>query len=66
MVDIRGKLTVKELAGRLEVDPKTIRYWADQKKIPCYRHPINNYRLFDWEEVRKTLDLDEKGSIASG
>jgi len=65
MVDIRGKLTVKEVAERLEVDPKTIRFWADQKKIPCYRHPINNYRLFDWDEVRKAVDLRKEDSIAS-
>ncbi|MCJ7457770.1 MAG: helix-turn-helix domain-containing protein [candidate division Zixibacteria bacterium] len=65
MVDFRGKLTVKELAKILEVDPDTIRNWSNQKKIRCYRHPVNNYRLFDLEEVRKDLDLNSSNSISS-
>ncbi len=58
MTDFRGKITVKELAKRLKVHPDTIRNWADQGKIRSTRHPVNGYRLFDWDEVRKDLDLN--------
>jgi excisionase family DNA binding protein len=60
MKDFRGKMTVKELAKYLEVDPDTVRHWADQKKIRSFRHPANNYRLFDLAEVREDLDMKEE------
>lgn len=66
MVDFRGKLTVKKLAKILEVDPDTVRNWANQKKIRSHRHPANNYRIFDLQEVRKDLDMDSDDSISSG
>lgn len=65
MADFRDKLTVKELAKYLEVDPDTIRHWADQKKIRSFRHPVNNYRLFDLSQVREDLDLKEGNALSS-
>ncbi len=57
MKDFRVLITVKELAKYLKVDPDTIRNWANHNKIRSHRHPVNNYRLFDLEEIRKDLDL---------
>jgi excisionase family DNA binding protein len=48
-------LTVKEAAETLGVSPNTVRAWGASGKLPEYRHPLNNYRLFkeaDVEEVR--------------
>ncbi len=51
-------LKVKEAAALLGVSPNTIRNWGHDGKIPEYRHPINNYRLFkqsDLEKLRQKL-----------
>lgn len=45
---------VKEAAEILGVAPNTIRSWGGDGRIPEYRHPVNNYRLFrrgDLEEL---------------
>ena len=46
-------LTVKETAERLGVSPNTIRTWGASGKLPEYRHPLNNYRLFKVKDVEK-------------
>lgn len=66
MMGYKDMITVKELAKELDVDPDTVRHWTKQKKIRFYRHPVNNYRLFKLEEVRKDLDLNSSDSISSG
>lgn len=51
-------LTVKEAAETLGVSPNTVRAWGASGKLPEYRHPLNNYRLFkeaDVEEVRAQI-----------
>ncbi len=52
-------LTVKETAERLGVSPNTVRMWGASDKLPEYRHPLNNYRLFkvkDVEKLRRKLE----------
>ena len=44
-------LTVKETAETLGVSPNTIRAWGASGKLPEYRHPLNNYRLFKKSDV---------------
>lgn len=51
-------LRVKEAATFLGVSPNTIRNWGRDAKIPEYRHPMNNYRLYkqsDLEKIRRKL-----------
>lgn len=51
-------LRVKEAAEFLDVSPNTIRNWGFDGKIPEYRHPMNNYRLYrkaDLQKVRRRL-----------
>jgi excisionase family DNA binding protein len=48
-------LLVKEAAARLRVAPNTVRAWAAAGKLPEYRHPANNYRLFKREDVEALL-----------
>lgn len=45
-------LKIHEAAEYLGVCRNTLRNWCRQGKIPEYRHPVNNYRLF------KAIDLD--------
>lgn len=49
-------LRVKEAAEFLGVVPNTIRAWGDRGKIPEYRHPANNYRLYKKADLEKLLD----------
>ncbi len=44
-------LTVSALAKQMAVHPDTIRRWATNGQIKCFRHPINNYRLFLVEKL---------------
>jgi excisionase family DNA binding protein len=48
-------LLVKEVATRLRVAPNTVRAWAAAGKLPEYRHPANNYRLFKRADVEALL-----------
>jgi excisionase family DNA binding protein len=45
-------LRIHEAAKYLGVCRNTLRNWCRQGKIPEFRHPVNNYRLF------RTADLD--------
>lgn len=56
-------LMVREAAEVLGVAPNTVRAWADAGKLPCKRHPMNNYRLFrlsDLMEVLEAFRLDRR------
>ena len=46
-------LRIHEAAEYLGVCRNTLRNWCRQGKIPEYRHPVNNYRLF------RESDLDQ-------
>lgn len=46
-------LTVKEAAETLGVSPNTVRAWGASGKLPEYRHPLNNYRLFKQTDVER-------------
>ena len=55
MMKNAGFVSVKEAAGILDVAPNTIRAWGKAGKIPEYRHPANNYRLYKRNELEKLL-----------
>ena len=46
-------LTVSEAADLLAVAPNTVRAWGAAGKLTEYRHPVNNYRLFKFQDVEK-------------
>ena len=48
-----GYLRIRDAAKFLGVSPNTLRNWGREDKIPEFRHPVNNYRLY-----RKT-DLED-------
>jgi DNA (cytosine-5)-methyltransferase 1 len=55
MMRREGYLRVKEAAELLGVAPNTVRSWGEAGKIPEYRHPVNNYRLYKKVELERLL-----------
>lgn len=61
-------LQVKEAAEFLGVSPNTIRNWGRDDKLPEYRHPLNNYRLYrktDLMRLKKSLLKPRKAGNAA-
>ncbi len=55
MMESEGFVRVKEAAKILDVAPNTVRAWGAAGKITEYRHPANNYRLYQRRELEKLL-----------
>lgn len=49
-------LQVQEVAKLLGVSPNTVRNWGREDKLPEFRHPVNNYRLYRRRDVEKMLN----------
>lgn len=67
MAGIDDFLRVKEAAALLGVSPNTIRNWGRDEKLPEYRHPVNNYRLYkkrDLEKLLKALRTPHKSNAS--
>ena len=46
-------MTVTEAAEYVGVCANTLRNWGASGKLPEYRHPVNNYRLFKMSDVER-------------
>jgi DNA (cytosine-5)-methyltransferase 1 len=66
MMRREGFLGVKEAAELLDVSPNTIRAWGASGKIPEYRHPVNNYRLFKRTDLERILNRLRQSVAANG
>lgn len=58
-MNVNEFLTITQSSKILGVFPQTLRYWSKVGKIKVYRHPINNFRLYDpkdVEEIRAKLN----------
>jgi DNA (cytosine-5)-methyltransferase 1 len=51
----KNLIRVKEAAELLGVCPNTVRAWGAEGRIPEYRHPVNNYRLFKRDELERLM-----------
>ncbi|GAI80742.1 unnamed protein product [marine sediment metagenome] len=49
----KNYLTIKEAAKILGVSPMTLRRWDKKRKLKAIRHPINNYRLYNYNQIKK-------------
>lgn len=58
-------LQVHDAAAFLGVSPNTIRNWGRDAKLPEYRHPLNNYRLYKQSDLVKVLRMIRKPVPAS-
>jgi DNA (cytosine-5)-methyltransferase 1 len=60
VLELEGFVRVKQAAAMLGVSRNTIRAWGADGKIPEYRHPVNNYRLYKLADLEKILRQLEK------
>ena len=51
---------IAEAAEYLGVCRNTLRNWGRNGRIPEYRHPVNNYRLFKVSDLDKLLKKTEQ------
>ena len=66
MLEEEGYVQVMEAARVLGVSPNTVRSWGASRKIPEYRHPINNYRMYKRVDLERVLsDLENSGTSTS-
>ena len=52
-------LTIKEASLLIGVTPLTLRNWDKKGKLAAIRHPINNYRIYDFEDLENFLNRIE-------
>ena len=57
-------LRISEAAECLGVCSNTLRNWEEAGKIPVYRHPVNNYRLYKQVELERILKKLEQSRSA--
>ncbi len=55
-------IRINEAARYLGVCRNTLRNWGRTGKIPEYRHPVNNYRLFKVSDLEKLLKETEQSA----
>jgi MerR family copper efflux transcriptional regulator len=48
-------LRIREAAAFLGVAPNTLRKWGRDEKVPEFRHPVNNYRLYRRSDLEAIL-----------
>ena len=53
---VRKLVKVREVAKMFNVHPDTIRRWEKKGLITSIRHPMNGYRVFYLENIRRILD----------
>ena len=67
MTKLDEYVTIKEAAEFLGVSPNTLRNWHRDGKIPVFRSPISNYRLFRKADLEELLRrIEESGTYPSG
>lgn len=50
-------IKIKEASEILGVSKLTLRNWDKNKKLISYRHPLNNYRVYNIKDIYKILDI---------
>jgi DNA (cytosine-5)-methyltransferase 1 len=60
VLDLEEFVRVKQAAALLGVSPNTMRTWGAGGKVPEYRHPVNNYRLYKLTDIERILRKLEK------
>ncbi len=49
-------LNIKQAAEILGVSTLTLRNWDKNGKFPATRHPINNYRVYKIDDLKKLME----------
>lgn len=61
--ELKYMIGIDEVARFFKVSRTTIRNWTKKGKIPSYRHPCNNRRLYkkkDIEAIKNNVKLIEE------
>jgi MerR family copper efflux transcriptional regulator len=66
MERLDGYLRIREAAEFLGVSPNTLRNWGREQKVPEYRHPMNNYRLYRRSDLEGILRQVGRSGQAGG
>ena len=48
-------ITIKQASKILGVSPLTLRNWDKNGKLKAHRHPMNNYRVYNIEDLEKVI-----------
>lgn len=58
----QGFYTVKQVAEALGIAKNTLYNWEMKKKVPkAKRHPMNNYRVYTEDDVKRIKKTIERG-----
>lgn len=52
----RKLISIKDAAKMLGVSSLTLRNWDKNGKLPAFRHPMNNYRIYKVEDIDKLIE----------
>ena len=64
MTNFNGYIKIKEAANILGVSVMTLQRWDAKGKLIPKRHPINNYRLYERQQLQALLDhLTQNNSL---
>jgi len=55
-------ITIKQASKILNVSPLTLRNWDKNGKLKAHRHPMNNYRVYNIEDLEKVIHEIESGA----
>ena len=54
-------ISIKEASEMLGVSKLTLRNWDKDGKLSALRHPINNYRVYQLEDIEKIINKIRSG-----
>jgi excisionase family DNA binding protein len=54
-------ISIKEASEMLGVSKLTLRNWDRDGKLSALRHPINNYRVYQLEDIEKIINQIKSG-----
>lgn len=54
-------ISIKEAAEILNVSKLTLRNWDKDGKLPAFRHPLNNYRVYNLQDIENIIQKIKSG-----
>jgi excisionase family DNA binding protein len=54
-------ISIKEASEMLNVSKLTLRNWDRDGKLSAFRNPINNYRVYQLEDIEKIINQIKSG-----
>ncbi|MFA6353720.1 MAG: helix-turn-helix domain-containing protein [Candidatus Paceibacterota bacterium] len=54
-------ISIKEASSMLGVSKLTLRNWDRDGKLSAFRNPINNYRVYQLEDIEKIINQIKSG-----